>query len=172
MDFNTSRLLDQLGSQFPIQCPWCEQVFTAVKKDIVARETKYVCTSCKKRFQLTFKEGTGSVAAPLRGEPIPVSFSYSDPALVETDRDLTKICFKCAKEVPGFLNKCFFCGAEFVKILRGRASEVLLAALWKGVLSNWEDNEKHADFMLKCYQQKTGEVWLKVLRGNFKTISR
>ena len=152
--------LDKLKSSFLILCPWCDKEFRAFKKDIAGEaEPKYICLSCKKSFKLSFfsnKTASFRATSKLRGEPI---FS---PNLFETDRtkvqmlkeeSITKICFKCTKEVPSFLNRCFFCGAQLVKKIPARVSELLLFSLWKRVLSNWEKDHIHTEFMLKCYQQ-------------------
>lgn len=166
---NGDWLPPQQGSQFydqiKVRCPQCFQSFRINAKEVHQARPKFACTKCHSKFWLPFPESLKQKeligfplswieSAPETKATVEGSNGAADSSAVKDD---TFECPSC-----GFANakdqaECKKCGVVFEKIMarvkdeeEGVTSTPNLRKMWKQILTDFENDELHEEFLLEC----------------------
>ena len=134
-------------TQVRIRCPYCFQIFKALKNEFEEDKPDFQCSVCHEQFWIN-SEDTDSV---LLGKPKDLQKEKKTP--LSGLGITTKVCPRCVEEVPIGDEECSYCGVVFIKIIEGVESSFKLRGLWSKVVQNWHDEKAHDEFLRACHKQ-------------------
>jgi len=129
-----------------IRCPYCFQMFRALKNEFEEDCPDFRCSVCNEKFWIDSKETKSVILA----QPSVVK-KYKEP--ISGVGVSTKVCPRCTEEVPMGDQECSYCGVVFIKFIEGVESSFQLRGLWAKVIKNWHDENRHDEFLRTCYKQ-------------------
>ena len=139
------------SSQLRIRCPYCFQIFKALKAEFEQDQPDFGCSVCHKEFWIEAQDNSSVVLGK------PSTMQKPDKAPPASKLGVShKICPRCTEEVPMDLQSCTYCGVVFIKMIEGWGSSFQLRGMWAKVVSQWHSENRHNEFLQEC--QKRNEL--------------
>jgi hypothetical protein len=140
-----------------VRCPHCRKLYLVQYGDIVEAKPRFECVQCRNRFWISLS-GTDT-HGEIQG--IPMHVKDAPAAKPKPGAELkTEPCPKCFKPVAVGLHECPSCGVLVQKVkdlsfIEGApAHSQQLGSAWKKVLSNYDDESIHSDFLRIAQREK------------------
>lgn len=134
-------------TQLRIRCPYCFQIFRALKEEFEEDQPDFQCSVCRETFWVDSKDTDSIIVGK------PADTQKKGAAVLSGLGISTKICPRCTEEVSIGDQECSYCGVVFIKLIEGGSTSFPLRGAWAKVVKNWHDENMHDTFLAACHKQ-------------------
>lgn len=134
-----------------VRCPHCRKLYLVQYADVKEAKPRFECVQCHNRFWVPMADI--DLSAEIQGIAMNQKERGARPSVKSTLKEPTEPCPKCFKSIPAGEPECPHCGVVVKKIRElgfiesAPAHSEQLGSAWKRVLSNYDDETLHSDFL-------------------------